>query len=474
MPIQLSVSEVRKEIYRKAGGLKNDIDVTASTLLLGRMFHESFARMFGDDKRFSWRSVIAHADLDEEEWERLIEEHLYQRIIGPILGRERVHLKDATLQVVAFWQAAKAMNCWVVNLLWTARKGEKSGKRPAINLLVSPEEPLSMRIQEAHWTDSVVLTGIADLVLRIPGKDTWCIVELKLGKGCPEADLAQACLYHQILSSSERSASSAMALIAFRPEKEERLFEAANLHAAQKRLKSLIGSMAGVIPGKANEKAPCVKASTNELSSQQDREKYHLQAGQLVSIFQEYGKEITIAGDPVPVPTFIRFPIMLGKGVKLHAAHAVAQEIQHRLHLESPPYVHLSEGSVVIDLQRPDRKVVQFLQIRDQLPKTEMKTGCSMVLLGVDLNNKLRFADLSEPDNVHILVAGTTGSGKSEWLRSALAGLILTNSPDTLRFVLIDPKRNAFNEFKGSPFLLSSDALVYPDEQSAATDCSSG
>jgi DNA segregation ATPase FtsK/SpoIIIE-like protein len=67
-----------------------------------------------------------------------------------------------------------------------------------------------------------------------------------------------------------------------------------------------------------------------------------------------------------------------------------------------------------------------------------------------------------------MLVAGTAGSGKSEWLRAVLAGFLLTNTPDTLRLVLIDPKRNAFNELKGSSFLLNPNTLVYPDELSAA------
>jgi DNA segregation ATPase FtsK/SpoIIIE-like protein len=90
------------------------------------------------------------------------------------------------------------------------------------------------------------------------------------------------------------------------------------------------------------------------------------------------------------------------------------------------------------------------------------------VLLGVDLSNCLYTADLSEPENAHLLVAGTTGSGKTEWLRCVIAGLIMTNTPQTLRLVIIDPKRSGFSELQTSPFLLHTKALVYPDEQNAA------
>jgi hypothetical protein len=465
MAVTVAVSDVRKEIYRKTGRLKNDVpDVRPSTLLLGRVFHEAFALLFSENSRFSWRSVLAHAEADEREWEKLLEEHLYNRLIGPRLGRERVHLQDATEQVVTFWKAASAMSRWVASLLWAAREESRGGKASDIHLVVSPEEPLSMKIQEKGWKDSVFLTGIADLVLRIPGREPWCIVELKLGQGCLEADLAQACLYHLALSSRQGDSPSAMALVSFRPQKEERLYKADALQAAQKTLKALIGRLAGVVSGKP--------ARTQKLEFKkpvpEDPEKYSDQARQLVAIFREYGKEITLEGSPIPGPTFIRHPIRLGKGVKLSGAQTVARELHHRLHLEAPPYVHLSEGDVVIDVQRADRKAVLFSDIRDQLPQKEPETGSARVLLGVDLNTRLRFADLAEPDNVHILVAGTTGSGKSEWLRSALAGLVLTNTPDTLRLVLIDPKRSAFSDMKDSPFLLSAEALVHPDEQPAS------
>jgi DNA segregation ATPase FtsK/SpoIIIE-like protein len=58
------------------------------------------------------------------------------------------------------------------------------------------------------------------------------------------------------------------------------------------------------------------------------------------------------------------------------------------------------------------------------------------------------------------LVAGVPGSGKSEWLRTAAASLMVTNTPNTLRLILIDPKRNAFGELTGSSYLWRPDALV--------------
>ncbi len=464
MPVQLSVNQVRKEIYLAAGGTRVEQATQSSHLLLGRIFHESFEKLFGMDRRLHWVSVIGSSDPKIKDWQKKLEEHVYKRLIGPRLGREQVHLHDMSEQVVAFWQASKSMCRWIVELLWRARREPATGADTRIKLLMRSEEPFSLEFQEEGWIDSVILTDIADLVLNIPGKQHWCIVELKLGQPCPEADLAQVCLYHQILSSFQPGSAGALALVEFKPHKEEHLFDAVEVKNAQKRLINLIGRLAGVTPG---NKGTSGRPRTGFFKIK-DRQKCFEQGKRLVSIFRKCVGAISLAGDPVAGPAFIRYPIKLGKGVKLKATQGVAREVQQVLNLSTPPYVHMSEGSVVVDIQRSDREVVYFSQIRDQLPESAQAAGCSKVILGVDVYNQLRFADLSDPLNAHMLVAGTAGSGKSEWLRAVLAGFLLTNTPDTLRLVLIDPKRNAFNELKGSSFLLSPNTLVYPDELSAA------
>jgi len=458
MPVSLNVSQIRRYIYRKTAELKKSPEVGPSSPVLGRIFHESFAALFSPDHQNPRQAVLDNAEHDKIAWQAALLEHAYERFIGPRLARERSHLTENTPALLDFWEAVKAMNRWIVDILWTATP---------IHPVFNPEEPLSMVVHQDGWSDSVLVTGSADLVLRIPGRDCWCLVELKLGRGCPEADLAQLSLYHQMLSSGEETEPGAAALISFRPRIEERLFEVHKLQKAGKALQSLIGKLAGVAPWKNPANTPEGAATQPPAPEPKTGAPTEGPAEELASIFREYGIEIRLQGAPIAGPTFIRHPISLGKGVKLNAARKTALEIQHRLHLDAPPLIHLSEGDVVVDIQRPDRRVVPFEDIRPQLPAPDPVKGCSLIPLGVDLNNTLRCADLAEPENVHILVAGTTGSGKSEWLRTALAGAVLTNVPETLRLVLIDPKRNAFNELRGSPFLLAPEALVYPDEQPA-------
>ncbi len=434
MPVKVSVSKVREKIM---AGVKStsDENIVSSSLFFGRLFHQVFARLLKKESKFFINKI---SKTSKKEWEKAVLDHLYKHLIGPVLSKSQKNLTDKSKQVINFWQAVKNMNKWITDLLWTAEK-EK------IDIFIKPEKPLECQIQKEGWSDSVIITGIADLVIGIQKTSGWCIVELKTGKGCREADLAQACLYHYILSSKTKKKNGAVALIRFGPDKEEILFQSSEIIKTQEKIISLIGEIANVINKKKDKSL--LK-----------------QAEQLINIFKEYGIEISLDGMPVSGPSFIRYPVKLGKGVRLKQIKLNAVEIQHRLSLDSAPFVSIYKGKVVIDIKRKNRKIIYFSDILSGLSKKDKNFGCSKILIGIDLDHNLHFADLSAPDNVHLLVAGTTGSGKSEWLRTALASLVYTNTPDTIRFVLIDPKRAAFKYFKESKFLLNDNALVYPDE----------
>ena len=100
-----------------------------------------------------------------------------------------------------------------------------------------------------------------------------------------------------------------------------------------------------------------------------------------------------------------------------------------------------------------------FGEFRERLNAERTEEGNSRVLAGIDLTGRIEFIDLAK-DVPHLLVAGVPGSGKSEWLRAAAASLMVTNTPKTLRLILIDPKKNAFGELKGSPYLWRPTSLI--------------
>src|SRR4029434_7575385 len=178
-----------------------------------------------------------------DEWRAALVDHAYQRLVGPRLRTHHAELSFSPEQVLSFWDASQELCEWLAELLWKARE-----RGVALNsALVTAEEPLRWELRDDGWTDAVVLTGVADAVCRAPGSPDWCLIELKTGRTAPEADLAQACLYHQMLSASGAGADGALALLSFGPQKHERLFAAQELADVQERLRHLIGKMAGVL-----------------------------------------------------------------------------------------------------------------------------------------------------------------------------------------------------------------------------------
>jgi hypothetical protein len=108
-------------------------------------------------------------------------------------------------------------------------------------------------VRESNWRDTLRLSGIADLVVSAPGKPPrLCVVEFKLGYTSPEADLAQACLYHQLLAARSGDGAldgSGIALVSFEPQLRERFYPASKIESVKPKLTALIGRLAGVLPG---------------------------------------------------------------------------------------------------------------------------------------------------------------------------------------------------------------------------------
>jgi S-DNA-T family DNA segregation ATPase FtsK/SpoIIIE len=73
--------------------------------------------------------------------------------------------------------------------------------------------------------------------------------------------------------------------------------------------------------------------------------------------------------------------------------------------------------------------------------------------VGVDVSGHPHWLNLAEPSSCHLLIAGTTGSGKSEFMKAILAALANRLAPDAVQFLLIDPKRVTFNFTGKSPYL---------------------
>jgi DNA segregation ATPase FtsK/SpoIIIE, S-DNA-T family len=190
----------------------------------------------------------------------------------------------------------------------------------------------------------------------------------------------------------------------------------------------------------------------------------------LIRAYKEQGVGIEVREPPVAGPRFLRFSVRLSSGMKVDALRRRTAEVQHRLELTREPMITQEAGRLFVDIERPDPQTVLFSSIASQLPAPEELTGSARLPIGVDAAGKLHWADLASAGRSHVLAAGTTGSGKSEWLRMIMAALMASNTPDTLRFVTLDPKLAAFNDLEHSAFLWKKDAWWIPGNDRPASE----
>lgn len=472
MSVTLTVSQVRDALYRADGMTDARGSGAASTAVLGTWFHEGLLWLVGNSGPGSALAMLGEVDENLDVWKKTLVEQIYVQFVGPRLTQQHAALHDVAQQVGSFWQAMQAACHWVAELTWRLAQERKSFREKLrapwqeLAECIATEEPLVCELREPGWSDSVRLVGIADAVVRRADSGAWCAIEIKLGRTSPAVDLGQACLYHMILSctveedpgDSTDGHLGSLALVSFQPDLHERIFSAHDLKLVKQRLLDVIGKLAGVT------EAVTVKPAMPKPDLPSDE---HRALGRgIVKTFQDYGVAVELESPIIVGPTFLRFPVKLGRGTKVSSVEKLTAELQVQLKLNAEPFISRELGQLVIDVQRKDRKTIHFRDVRSQMPQPLPGRGGSHVPVGVNLSGELICANLAEPQHAHFLVAGTTGSGKSEWLRLAIAGLLVTNSPETLRLLVIDPKRNAFHALKDSPFLWKP--LVFPDETPAA------
>lgn len=466
MPIDLSVKDVRLELLRAAGaGEQGQGD--PATLLLGTLFHEVFADLVSRDPRRSGVRVLFEAGEGEDAAARSLLDHTYRTLVGPRVSRHQAQLNETTPAFLTFWSAVRHLTRWLADFVARVRAvGDGSVTSGATSWQTvaghfAAEEALACELRGEGWSQSVRLTGTADSIVRAPDGGRVCAIELKLGRGKPAVDLGQAALY-RLIAARGSSGDTAVALLRFSGKLEEMVITPAQIGDAETKLLALIGKMAGVT-AVAPRPAPSV-SSVGPAAPDRHAEL----AQRIVRVYREYGRPIEISGPPIVGPRFLRFEIQPGKGVAVSQIERLTPEVNIRAGLASEPIVRPIAGHLYIDVERPDPQIVPFDVVRARLGGPIGPAGSAQLPIGVEPGGKLVCADLSAPTSAHVLVAGSAGSGKSEWLRMALGGLMVANSPATLRLATIDPKSSAFNDLRGTPWLLHKDAFWTPGQRDAS------
>jgi S-DNA-T family DNA segregation ATPase FtsK/SpoIIIE len=469
MPVSLLVSQIRDQVLQAAGGPAKNVGGGCNRLAAS-LFHSIAGDLFGNQPALQAEAAFVNVEPDLAKWRAALRDHIYRVLLGPRLQANHAVLQQASAEVTVLWRALEIFSDWCADLLYRAWSGRNSGPHLVgadLGSLMSVEQTLTWTIREPGWTDSVIVTGMTDVLCRIPETDSWCVAEFRTGDMAPEADVAQACLYHEMLNASEATPGS-LALVYFTPDVHEHVFSPSDLQSMEARLgarlKTVIGRMAGVVPQQRRAGvSPTPEFPTAPVPRKP--EPSHIELGRkLRDVFRQFNAPVEFTGDPIVGPTFLRFPVRPAHGIRPEAIRKLSTALQVRLGLKTLPFIHNPRGRMVVDVERSDRETVPFSSVRDQLPRPNPVTGCPKLPVGVDLETKLTFADLSDSANCHLLVAGISGSGKTEWLRMAIASLLMTNTPRTLRLVLMDPTRTSFNDLAGSDYVWGGGKICYPDQ----------
>jgi hypothetical protein len=462
MPVTLSVGDIRRHLLVEPDVHSSTGDRDGIIAELAGLFHTLIAQFFTPGSPVFLTTILEDIDACPTTWKAALVDAAYMEVVSIRLERDRATLTQFPEEVASFWRAVENLCEWLAGVLLAVYR--KQGSLRAAKDLVDCERLLEIELKEPGWAESVVVQGPADAVLRIPGAPYWCVVVLKTGGPTSEADLTQAALY-KLLLSGEATASEDIRVVSFTPGREERPLSPDELKAATSKLKTAVGRMAGV----DKTAAPGPRLPTEAWKRLTDQ--HRTMQADLMRVLRDHGVAATVDGPPLLGPAVIRFLVKPSVGTKVSAFTGLVDEIAMGMNLQSVPLIERVGGRIAIDVERPDRYAVRFDELRSVLPKADPLQGNSKVLVGVDIEGTPVFIDLAKPEHCHLLVVGTAGSGKSIWLRAAIASLVETNTPETLQLVLIDPKRNAFTAWRNSPFL--REPIVFPDEV-PATDVLDG
>ena len=182
----------------------------------------------------------------------------------------------------------------------------------------------------------------------------------------------------------------------------------------------------------------------------------------LVIKLEEFGIEGKVEGS-FPGPVITRFEINLAPGTKASQVTNIANDLARSLAVKSVRVVEVIEGksSIGIEIPNPKRKVVTLYSALHEHSKESLKP--LEFCIGKDIAGESSKIDLQQLP--HLLIAGTTGSGKSVGVNSILLNLLRNNSPKDLRLLLIDPKMLELSVYDDIPHLITP---VVTDMQKAA------
>lgn len=190
---------------------------------------------------------------------------------------------------------------------------------------------------------------------------------------------------------------------------------------------------------------PKTKQASNDQSTKQN-----------ISIMEEVFKEFNVKGKVVEVhigPSVTQYEVKIEAGTKVSRIVSIKDELKLALAVKDIRIQAPIPGKSTIGIEVPNANVtpVKIKEILTHIPKN-MYDAKILASLGKDIMGNSRLADISKMP--HLLVAGSTGSGKSVCINNFIATILMRYKPNEVKLILIDPKKVELSNYNGVPHLL--------------------
>lgn len=188
--------------------------------------------------------------------------------------------------------------------------------------------------------------------------------------------------------------------------------------------------------------------SANSLHEQQMQQLLNFQADQIEMVLQTHRAPAKVTGGTV-TPRWVRYQVMPALGSKVASIIKLSEEIALRLGAGA---VRISRHGPTLNIEVPrlDAQAVRLTGVIRQVPDIPKQSA----ILGLDESGIPLLLRLPSPEVAHVLISGTTGSGKTALAQSMALSLAMHNRLGEIQLVMIDPKGSGFGALSGLPHLL--------------------
>ncbi|MGO3644837.1 MAG: DNA translocase FtsK 4TM domain-containing protein, partial [Pseudoalteromonas sp.] len=208
-----------------------------------------------------------------------------------------------------------------------------------------------------------------------------------------------------------------------------------------------------------DEEPPSAPLPTLDLLDRPDKAKNPISPEELEAVSRlvetkllDFNVQAAVVG-VYPGPVVTRFELDLAPGIKVSKITGLAKDLARSLSAVSVRVVEVIPGKTYVGIELPNkhREIVRLSEVIDA-PKFEQNPSPLTMVLGKDIAGEPICADLGKMP--HLLVAGTTGSGKSVGVNVMILSLLYKSGPDDVRMIMIDPKMLELSVYGGIPHLL--------------------